>query len=167
MPQPQSAHDATALAALVTRADAGDAAAKDALFAALDDELHRLAQLPVRRGDAGPARDRRLPTERLEIESAAAVFLRAMADHDETTGDTGAAIEQYSRLIDSVVASSPDVDNDIRNAYSLSLSYESLAKLHRQRGDTDRASAVDAKVKSLWEHTGTGSSRITRSCRPA
>ena len=50
MPQPQSAHDAAALAALVTRADAGDAAAKDALFAALYDELHRLAQIHIHRG---------------------------------------------------------------------------------------------------------------------
>jgi RNA polymerase sigma factor (TIGR02999 family) len=50
MPQPQSAPDATALAALVTRADAGDAAAKDALFAALYDELHRLAQIHIHRG---------------------------------------------------------------------------------------------------------------------
>ena len=50
MPQPQSAPDATALAALVTRADAGDTAAKDALFAALYDELHRLAQIHIHRG---------------------------------------------------------------------------------------------------------------------
>ena len=50
MPQPQSAPDATALASLVTRADAGDAAAKDALFAALYDELHRLAQIHIHRG---------------------------------------------------------------------------------------------------------------------
>ena len=92
------------------------------------------------------------PTERIAIDSEAAVVLRAMADHEAATGHTGAAIDQYSRLIDSVVAASPDVDNDIRNAYSLSLLYESLAKLHRHRGDTDRASAVDTKVKSLWEH---------------
>lgn len=54
MPQPQSAPDATALARMVTRADAGDAAAKDALFAALYDELHRLAQIHIHRG-AGDA----------------------------------------------------------------------------------------------------------------
>jgi RNA polymerase sigma factor (TIGR02999 family) len=37
------------LAALVTRADAGDAAAKDALFAALYNELHHLAESHLRR----------------------------------------------------------------------------------------------------------------------
>ena len=50
MSHPQSVHDAHALAALVTRADAGDAAAKDALFATLYDELHRLAQIHIHRG---------------------------------------------------------------------------------------------------------------------
>jgi RNA polymerase sigma factor (TIGR02999 family) len=38
------------LAALVARAEAGDAPARDALFSALYDELHRLAQSHVRRG---------------------------------------------------------------------------------------------------------------------
>ncbi len=50
MSHPQSVHESTALTALVTRADAGDAAAKDALFAALYDELHRLAQVHIHRG---------------------------------------------------------------------------------------------------------------------
>ena len=38
------------LADLVARAEAGDAPARDALFAALYDELHRLAQSHIRRG---------------------------------------------------------------------------------------------------------------------
>ena len=50
MSHPPTAHDSTGLAALVTRADAGDAAAKDALFTALYDELHRLAQVHIHRG---------------------------------------------------------------------------------------------------------------------
>lgn len=50
MSHPHSVHDPTALATLVTRADAGDAAAKDALFAALYDELHRLAEVHIHRG---------------------------------------------------------------------------------------------------------------------
>jgi RNA polymerase sigma factor (TIGR02999 family) len=38
------------LAALAARAEAGDAPARDALFAALYDELHRLAESHIRRG---------------------------------------------------------------------------------------------------------------------
>jgi RNA polymerase sigma factor (TIGR02999 family) len=45
-PTPQ---DATHIAVLAERADAGDGAAKDALFAALYHELHRLAQGHLRR----------------------------------------------------------------------------------------------------------------------
>ena len=37
------------IAGVVARAEAGDAAAKKALFAALYDELHRLAQAHIRR----------------------------------------------------------------------------------------------------------------------
>jgi RNA polymerase sigma factor (TIGR02999 family) len=47
-PRPPSAADA-AIARLVARADAGDASARKALFAALYDELHRLAQAHIRR----------------------------------------------------------------------------------------------------------------------
>lgn len=43
------------VAALIARADAGDVRARDALFAALYDELHRLARREVRRlGDLSP-----------------------------------------------------------------------------------------------------------------
>jgi RNA polymerase sigma factor (TIGR02999 family) len=50
MPQSHRAPPSIALSTLVTRADAGDAAARDALFAALYDELHRLAQIHIHRG---------------------------------------------------------------------------------------------------------------------
>ena len=92
------------------------------------------------------------PAARIEIDSEAAVVLRAMADHDAAVGRTVEAIAAYERLIESVLAASPDVDNDIRNAYSLSLLYESLAKLHRLEGAADRAGAVDATLRSLWAH---------------
>jgi len=50
MPQPRTATNLDGLAALVSRADAGDSHAKDALFAALYEELHRLAQIHIHRG---------------------------------------------------------------------------------------------------------------------
>jgi RNA polymerase sigma factor (TIGR02999 family) len=49
MPHSSTPHDSTSLEALRTRAEAGDAAAKDALFAALYDQLHRLAQVHLHR----------------------------------------------------------------------------------------------------------------------
>ena len=92
------------------------------------------------------------PSARIAIDSEAAVVLRAMADHDAAIGRVQQAIAGYERLIESVLAASPDVDNDIRHAYSMSLLYESLAKLHRRTGAAERANEVDAKVRSLWEH---------------
>jgi RNA polymerase sigma factor (TIGR02999 family) len=50
MPHSSTPHDPTTLAALRTRAEAGDSSAKDALFTALYDELHRLAQAHLHRG---------------------------------------------------------------------------------------------------------------------
>ena len=50
MSHPPTADEPTGLATLITRADAGDAAAKDALFTALYEELHRLAQIHIHRG---------------------------------------------------------------------------------------------------------------------
>lgn len=91
-------------------------------------------------------------TTSLELDGEAAAVMRAQADHYGATGRTTEAIALYDQLLAKVLAASPDVDNDIRNAYSLSLLYESLAKLHHLRGDPQQASAVDTKVKALWEH---------------
>jgi RNA polymerase sigma factor (TIGR02999 family) len=44
MSHSETTHNSAALAALLRRADAGDAGARDEVFAALYDELHRLAQ---------------------------------------------------------------------------------------------------------------------------
>jgi RNA polymerase sigma factor (TIGR02999 family) len=48
-----SEHDANHIAAMAARAESGDAEARNALFAALYEELHRLAQAHVRRS-GGP-----------------------------------------------------------------------------------------------------------------
>jgi RNA polymerase sigma factor (TIGR02999 family) len=50
--EPTLTADPARLAAMVERAEAGDGAAKDALFVALYNELHRLAQHHLRRGGA-------------------------------------------------------------------------------------------------------------------
>jgi RNA polymerase sigma factor (TIGR02999 family) len=50
MDEPKPPGDPTEFAALVRRAESGDAAARDALFSSLYNELHRLAQSHLRRG---------------------------------------------------------------------------------------------------------------------
>jgi hypothetical protein len=52
-------------------------------------------------------------------------------------------------LIARVEASSPELDNDLRNAYSMSLLYQSLAKLHGKNGNAERAAALAARAAAL------------------
>jgi tetratricopeptide (TPR) repeat protein len=94
-------------------------------------------------GDAG--------ADRLTLDSEAAHLLRAGADHHADTGRVTEAIHSYDQLIGKILAASPNVDRDLRNAYSLSLLYESLARLHRANGDPTAAAAVQGKIASLWE----------------
>jgi tetratricopeptide (TPR) repeat protein len=89
------------------------------------------------------------PAERLGIDAEATHVMRAMADHHAAVGAKRVAIELYEETSDKVLKSSPELDHDLRNAYSMSLLYESLAKLHRETGAIDQANALDAKVQTL------------------
>ena len=71
--------------------------------------------------------------ERLAIDSESAQVMRAMADHQADVGLTPAAIGLYERLIEKIRKTSPEVANDPRNAHSMSLLNDSLAKLRRAR----------------------------------
>ena len=85
----------------------------------------------------------------LGVDADATQVMRAMADHLAAAGSTAAAIGLYKELIDKILESSPELDNDLRNAHSMSLLYESLAKLHRATGAIDQADALDARVQTL------------------
>ena len=50
------------------------------------------------------------------------------------------------------MAARPDVENDLRTAYDLSLLYEDFGRLQRLAGATGQAEALDAKRRSLWMH---------------
>ena len=71
--------------------------------------------------------------EQLDLDSEPAQIMRAMADHHADVGLTPAAIGLYERLIEKIRKASPELDNDPRNAHSMSLLNNSLAKLRRDR----------------------------------
>jgi hypothetical protein len=73
-----------------------------------------------------------------------------MADHEADEGRVEGAIEQYERLVEKVMAAKPDVDHDLREAYSLSLLYRDLARLHRRIGTAEKAEAIDGKRLAIW-----------------
>ena len=67
--------------------------------------------------------------EQFDLNGDPAQVMRAMADHHADTGLTAAAIALYERLIEKIRKSAPELANDPRNAHSMSLLNESLAKL--------------------------------------
>jgi hypothetical protein len=74
-----------------------------------------------------------------------------MADHEADEGRVEEAIEEYDELLENVMAAKPDVEHDLREAYSLSLLYRDQARLHRIAGAADRAAAIDAKRLGIWK----------------
>ena len=73
--------------------------------------------------------------EQFDLDGEAAQVMRAMADHHADVGLTPEAIGLYERLIEKIRRASPDLDTDPRNAHSMSLLNDSLAKLRRARSN--------------------------------
>ena len=92
------------------------------------------------------------PVQRLALDSELCSVLQAVADHRADQGQLKEAIAGYNELLDKVMAGEPDVENDLRNANSLSLLYGDLARLHRLSGAIDKAEATEAKRTALWSH---------------
>jgi tetratricopeptide (TPR) repeat protein len=90
------------------------------------------------------------PSDRVSLDSELCSILQALADQRADEGQLGEAIQQYEQLLDKVMAAKPDVDHDLREAYSMSLLYQDLARLHRAIGAPDRAEALDAQRRAIW-----------------
>ena len=90
------------------------------------------------------------PSDRVTLDSVAFAVLNALADQRADEGYVADAIQQYEQLLDMVMAAKPDVDHDLRDAYSLSLLYRGLARLHRAAGRRQEAEQLDAKIRTLW-----------------
>ena len=92
------------------------------------------------------------PAERITLDSPVYSVLLASADHHADTGDQARAYSEYEALLEKVLASKPDVENDLREAYGLSLLYEGLARRQRAMAATSQADESDAKRLALWNH---------------
>ena len=95
-----------------------------------------------------------LPAEKLQLHSEARTALCAQADHEADAGDPRRATEMYEQILDKVMASKPDVLNDLRETPKLSSIYEALSKLYRRTGDTPKAEELEARRLELWRHWG-------------
>lgn len=91
------------------------------------------------------------PADRLALDSELCTVLQAIADHHGDDGQVSEAIAEYDRLLEKIIAAKPDVEEDLRAAYSLSLLYREQARLHRLAGAPDKAEAVDATRLAMWK----------------
>ena len=91
----QTNRDAALIGRLVARADSGDASAKDALFTALYEELHRLAQAHLRRSD----RDLMLGTTSLLHEAYLDIARRGGVDFPDRNRFLGYASRAMRGLV--------------------------------------------------------------------
>jgi tetratricopeptide (TPR) repeat protein len=91
------------------------------------------------------------PADRITFDSALYNVLLALADHRADTGQVPSAVASYTDLLAKVMHTGTDVENDLRNANTLSLLYDSLARAHRLAGAEEAAAGVEAKRRALWQ----------------
>ena len=91
------------------------------------------------------------PADRVSLDSPLYSVLQARADQDAAEGKSAGAVRQYTDLLAGVMAARPDVEHDLRDAYSLSLLYRDFARLHRDAGGPAEADALDARRLALWQ----------------
>jgi serine/threonine-protein kinase len=92
------------------------------------------------------------PTDRVALDSEVYVVLMAAADQRAAEGQVAAAAQDYEQLLVKIVAASPQVERDLRQANKLALTYEALVRLHRQAGASARADELEQKRRALWDH---------------
>jgi tetratricopeptide (TPR) repeat protein len=92
------------------------------------------------------------PVARVGPQTAAYEVLRASGDHLSETGKPQQALKVYEDLLDKVIASKLNVQNDLRHALALSQLYGSLAALYRSNGQSSRGKQLSDVRLELWRH---------------
>jgi serine/threonine protein kinase len=91
------------------------------------------------------------PADRVALDSEIFSVLQARADQFADEGHFADAVRQYRELLAKVMAQRPDIDNDLREANSLSWLYEDFARVNRAAGAGADAEALDAASMALWQ----------------
>jgi serine/threonine protein kinase len=93
------------------------------------------------------------PTDRIStMDEEVQYVLRAWGAHLAETGEPQRAAEVYQELLDKILPSHPDPNNDIRDAVPLSLIYGPLSNLYARTGDAARANDMSAQRLEIWEN---------------
>jgi tetratricopeptide (TPR) repeat protein/predicted Ser/Thr protein kinase len=91
------------------------------------------------------------PAERIVAIDASHIAVRAMADHFAETGRLQKAAETYRELLEKVMASAPDPENDLRNAKIISDDQMALVDILQRLGRIQEAADLQARRQGLWE----------------
>jgi tetratricopeptide (TPR) repeat protein len=105
------------------------------------------------------------PADGIEPQSEPALALRALAVHYDQIGQPEKAVETYRELLAGMSAWPLDVQNDLRDATSVSRTWSALATVLRRIGRGDEAAALDARrteLSSRWERKLPGNEIVLR-----
>src|SRR5262249_27609092 len=91
------------------------------------------------------------PATTISTDDETETVLRAFGDQLADTGRTQRAIEIYQELLDKLMASHPDPENDLRHATALSRIYEALTRLHLRNGASQQAESTSALRLKIWQ----------------
>jgi tetratricopeptide (TPR) repeat protein len=92
------------------------------------------------------------PVATINTDDETETVLRALGDQLAATGQTQRAIETYQELLEKLMASHPDPQNDLRDATALSRIYEALTRLHLRNGDPEPARLNSALRLKIWQN---------------
>ena len=91
------------------------------------------------------------PADAIKLDSPAEVAVLALADHFAETGRPERAAQTYEELRRKIIASKPDVENDLMNAAYFSVIDDSYAAVLRRVGRGADAEAIEKSRADLWK----------------
>ena len=92
------------------------------------------------------------PADRIELGSESDETLRALGDYEASNGNLTRAIEIDSMLLDSLMRTQTNAEQNLADAVRLSRLFVTLADFQRRAGQMESASKLDAQRLALWEH---------------
>jgi serine/threonine protein kinase len=92
------------------------------------------------------------PAQVINADDESYSVVRAFGDHLAESGESRRASEVYADLLDKLLASHPDPDNDLRHATTLSGLYEAIAKTELSVGKSQQAQEAARLRLKIWQH---------------
>jgi serine/threonine protein kinase len=92
------------------------------------------------------------PAAEIKLGSEAEYALRALAEYEAGGGRLARSVSLYQKLLDQSLATKPSPETDLTNAVRMSTIYRSASAVQRRAGLDERATALEARDRDLWQH---------------